>query len=257
MERMPVLFVGHGSPMNAIEDNLFTRTWKSVFAGIPKPKAILSVSAHWYVPGTRVNDAAEPRMIYDMSGFPPELYAVVHPAPGAPELALEVGRMLDVKVAVDNTWGTDHGTWSVLHVMDPLAQIPVFQLSVDRNAGPAAHYALGQQLSVLRDRGVLILGSGNVVHNLRQVDFNMAGGYDWAVSFDAAVKERILARKDAEVVAYDAFGGMGRMAVPTPDHYLPLLYVLGAADAGDRITVFNEACTLGSMSMTGYLFGGK
>ena len=178
MQKMPVLFVGHGSPMNAIEENPFTLAWKAVFARIPKPKAILSVSAHWYVPGTRVNDAAQPKTIYDMYGFPPELYAVSHPAPGAPELALEVGRMLKVPVTVDNTWGLDHGTWSVLHVVDPGAEIPVFQLSVDKNAEPAVHYAIGRQLAVLREQGVLIFGSGNIVHNLRQVDFGMAGGFD-------------------------------------------------------------------------------
>jgi 4,5-DOPA dioxygenase extradiol len=254
MQKMPVLFVGHGSPMNAIETNPFTLAWKTVFAGIPRPKAILSVSAHWYVPGTRVSDAAQPKTIYDMYGFPPALYAVSHPAPGAPELALEVGRMLKVPVAVDNTWGLDHGTWSVLHVVDPEAEIPVFQLSVDKNAEPAVHFAIGRQLAVLREQGVLIFGSGNVVHNLRQVDFGMAGGFEWAESFDQAIRERVVARKFAEVTDFKALGGMARMAVPTPDHIYPLLYVLGAADSFDRVSVFNEACTMGSLSMTGYLF---
>jgi 4,5-DOPA dioxygenase extradiol len=254
MQKMPVLFVGHGSPMNAIEVNPFTSTWKTVFEGIPKPKAILSVSAHWYVPGTRVSDASQLKTIYDMYGFPPELYAVSHPAPGAPELALEVGRMLKVPVSVDNTWGLDHGTWSVLHVVDPEAKIPVFQLSVDKSAEPADHYALGRQLAVLREQGVLIFGSGNVVHNLRQVDFGMDGGFNWAESFDRTIRDWVVARNDAEVTNFSSLGGMARMAVPTPDHFLPLLYVLGAADASDKVSVFNDTCTMGSLSMTGFLF---
>jgi len=254
MKKMPVLFVGHGSPMNAIEENPFTQTWKSVFAGIPKPKAILSVSAHWYVPGTRVSDTAQPKTIYDMYGFSPELYAVTHPAPGAPELALEVGRRLNVSVTVDNTWGLDHGTWSVLHVVDPVAEIPVFQLSIDKNAEPGTHYALGRQLAFLREQGVLIMGSGNVVHNLRQVDFGVNGGFEWAESFDRAIRERVAARKDEEVVNYSSLGGTARLAVPTPDHFNPLLYALGASDPSDMVSVFNEACTMGSLSMTGYLF---
>ncbi len=253
--KMPVLFVGHGSPMNAIEDNRFTRTWKDVYAGLPRPEAILSVSAHWYVPGTRVNDAAQPRVIYDMYGFPPELYAVAHKAPGAPALAREAGAMLREKVAVDNTWGIDHGTWSVLHVMDPEAAIPVFQLSVDRDAEPAVHYGIGRQLAPLREKGVLILGSGNVVHNLRRVDFGREDGFDWAESFDAAILDRILAGKHEEVIRYGELGGIARQSVPTPDHFLPLLYVLGAAEAEEPVQVFNEACVMGSLSMTGYRIG--
>lgn len=253
--KMPVLFVGHGSPMNAIEDNRFTQYWKTLFASMRTPQAILSVSAHWYVPGTRVNDAAQPRIIYDMYGFPPELYAVSHKAPGAPDLAREAGAMLRERVGIDNTWGIDHGTWSFLHVVDPDAAIPVFQLSVDRDAEPSVHYDIGRQLAPLRDKGVLILGSGNVVHNLRRVDFDREDGFEWAASFDAAIRDRVLSRRDDEVIRYAELGGIARQSVPTPDHFLPLLYVLGASTADEPVQVFNEACVMGSLSMTGYRIG--
>lgn len=248
-----MLFVGHGSPMNAIEDNAFTRGWRAVAARLPRPKAILAVSAHWYVEGTRTSDEARPRTIHDMYGFPRPLYEVQYPSPGSPELAQRVTQLCP-GTAIDNTWGIDHGTWSVLVHMFPQADIPVVQLSVDARKSAGAHFELGRQLAPLRDEGVLILGSGNVVHNLRLVDWRSTGGLPWADEFDTYIRGRIEARDFASVVDHRSAGAAADMAFPTPDHYDPLLYVLGASSTDDKLTVFNEARVLGSISMTGYLF---
>lgn len=251
---MPVLFVGHGSPMNAIEDNEFTRTWKKLAMVIPKPKAILMVSAHWYTKETRVNDSEIPEMIYDMYGFPDELYELKHPVSGAPLLAHKTISLIRKEVLVDNSWGYDHGAWSVLVHMYPEADIPVFQLSIDRHAANNVHYKIGQELSKLRDEGVLIIGSGNIVHNLGMVNWSIDGGFPWALEFDQYIKDKILNKQYSDVVNYHLAGSSANLAVPTTEHFLPLLYVLGAVKEDDRVSVFNEKCVLGSVSMTGYLF---
>jgi 4,5-DOPA dioxygenase extradiol len=254
MEKMPAVFIGHGSPMNAIEDNAFTRGWKEIAAAMPRPEAILSVSAHWYTPGTRVMNNAWPRMIYDMYGFPKELYEVIYPAPGAPELAKQTHALLDGMASLDDGWGFDHGTWSVLGVMFPMADIPVVQLSVDRNATPKTHYEIGQRIASLREQGILVLGSGNVVHNLSLVDFDREDGFDWAYEFDAYIHAAISGHKHANVIEYRRAGECAKPAFPSPDHYYPLLTVLGATGESDAASVFNEACVMGSLSMTCYLF---
>ena len=256
MERLPVLFAGHGSPMNAIENNSFTAVWHSLGQQMPRPRAILSISAHWYVPGSRVNDDPSPRTIYDMYGFPPELYAKTYPAAGSPALAARVQELLGSAVQTDNTWGIDHGSWSVLTHMYPAADIPVVQLSVDRTASPRRQYELGQALRPLRDEGVLILGSGNVVHNLAHVRWDMQGGYPLAQQFDDTIKEAVLRGDIDKVLQYDRLGEAAALAVPMPDHYAPLLYTLGACTGGEQVTVFNPVCVMGSLSMTGYLFEG-
>lgn len=257
MRKMPVLFVGHGSPMNAIEQNPFTETWRALPEKLQTPKAILSVSAHWFTHGTRICDAPFPKMVYDMYGFPEELYKVVYPAPGAPDFARETMALLPVSASVDNSWGFDHGTWSVLRVIYPEAKIPVYQLSVDAYADMSTHYAIGRALAPLREKGVMIFASGNVVHNLSRVSWNMEGGFPWAREFDGYMRENILARADENAISFERAGAPAHLAVPTPDHFAPLLYALGATDAQDEIFVFNNACTLGALSMTGYLFGGN
>jgi len=255
MQKMPVLFVGHGSPMNAIEENEYSAAWKMLADRLPKPKAILAISAHWYTQGSRIVTAAEPKLIYDMYGFPEALYQVQYPAKGSAEMAELTQRLLTQKVSVDNTWGLDHGTWSILKWIYPAADIPVYQLSIDKSASPAAHFRMGQELRVLRENGVLILGSGNVVHNLAKVDWQMRGGYDWAVAFDQYIKHKVETRDVATVMDYQKAGEIAKLSFSTPEHFYPLLYALGAADAEDKITVFNEACTLGALSMTSYMFG--
>lgn len=253
-ERMPALFVGHGSPMNAIEDNRFSREWEALGARLPRPEAILSVSAHWFTAGTKVSDAPALKMIYDMYGFPAELYRVNYPAPGAPEAAREALALLGGAAEADNSWGLDHGSWSVLRRMFPAADIPVFQLSVDRNASMEEHFRLGRLLRPLRDRGVLVFGSGNVVHNLRRVNWDMDGGYPWAEAFDGYIRENVEARRFEDAVRFRQAGDSAPLSVPTPDHFAPLFYVLGAAREEDRLSAFCPECTLGSLSMTGYLF---
>ncbi|NTW70933.1 MAG: 4,5-DOPA dioxygenase extradiol [Eubacteriaceae bacterium] len=251
---MPVLFVGHGSPMNTIEDNEYTRTWKEIAKTIPKPKAILAVSAHWYTKGTRIMNEATPKMIYDMYGFPEALYKVVYHAPGSPEFAGKSKELISKDTVFDNSWGFDHGTYSVLCQMYPSQDIPVFQISVDGLSPGETHFEIGTQLRSLREQGVLIFGSGNIVHNLRSVDFNNAKGFDWAYDFDDKIKNSILDRDFSTAVHYESIGDSARHAVPTPDHYFPLLYVLGASDESDKVSIYNNSCTMGSLSMTSYLF---
>ncbi|MBF0547670.1 MAG: 4,5-DOPA dioxygenase extradiol [Candidatus Riflebacteria bacterium] len=253
-EKMPILFVGHGSPMNAIEDNAYTKGWEEISRRIPKPEAILAISAHWYTNGSRVADAAKPKTIYDMYGFPDSLYKVTYNAPGAPELANLTKKSISRNVQIDNTWGIDHGTWSVLHKMYPKADIPVFQLSVDSSASPEIHFQIGQEISSFREKGVLILGSGNVVHNLSRINWGMQGGHPWAIEFDNYIKDKIISRDYQDVINYKSAGKSSEMSFPTPEHFFPLLYILGASNTGDRLTIFNDSCTLGSLSMTCYLF---
>ncbi len=254
MERMPVLFVGHGSPMNAIEKNPFTEGWKNLSLTLPHPQAIVMVSAHWYGPGLKTSDSAKPRMVYDMYGFPNELYRIRYPAPGSPKLAERLKTLLGPSLTIDNTWGIDHGAWSVLLHLFPKADIPLVQLSVDASAPIEKLYDIGQTLNILRDEGVMIIASGNIVHNLRKVDSDFPyKGYPWAEAFDAFVKQNILTHDHAPLLRYEAAPG-GTLSVPTPDHYLPLIYALGATDPTDKVTVFNDARAMGSLSMTGYLF---
>ena len=254
MERTPVLFTGHGSPMNAIEDNPFTREWERVGRALPRPKAILSVSAHWFTPGTLVSDVARNRTIHDMYGFPDALYRVRYDAPGAPEVAARVAALLGPACTPNGDWGLDHGTWSVLRRLYPQADIPVLQLSVDQNLAPRDHFRLGQALRPLRDEGVLVFASGNVVHNLGMVGWDMMGGFPWADAFDQYIRDAVTGHRFEAAVDYHAAGQAARLAVPTMDHFAPLLYALGAADENEPVTVFNDARTMGSMSMTGYLF---
>ncbi|MBQ9045148.1 MAG: 4,5-DOPA dioxygenase extradiol [Oscillospiraceae bacterium] len=257
MKRMPVIFSGHGDPMIALRDDAITRGMakigQSVLAQYGKPKAILAVSAHWYVPGTFVQKTETPKQIYDMYGFPQALYEVQYPAKGDAALSGRVLELLSGEVTVNNNWGIDHGIWTVLVHMFPEADIPVVQLSVDRRLSPARCYALGQKLAALREEGYLIFGSGNVVHNLRLVEWNNPGGTAQTVRFNDHIIDRIRARDDAAVIGY-ADAPDAAYAVPTPDHFLPLLYILGAAE-GEQPLVFNNVCNLGSMAMTGFAFG--
>ncbi|MEN6594420.1 MAG: 4,5-DOPA dioxygenase extradiol [Clostridiaceae bacterium] len=255
MARMPVLFVGHGSPMNAIEQNTFSDRWIALGKEIPRPEAILCVSAHWYTRGTRLNTAAVPNMIYDMYGFPDELYRVQYPAPGSPKFARQAKELLGDLVKTDNGWGLDHGAWSVLKRIFPGADIPVFQLSVDAASPLEKHYAIGKALRPLRDYGVLILGSGNIVHNLAKVNWNLPGGYSWAADFNGYIKTNVLTRQDENAIRYERAGSSAYYAFTMPDHYAPLLYALGATGEEDEISVFNDACVMGSLSMTSYRFG--
>jgi len=258
--RMPVLFVGHGSPMNAIEDNEFSRGWARAAAEIPKPRAILCVSAHWLTRGAAVTAMKSPQTIHDFGGFPRELYDVSYPAPGAPEVADRAKEAAEpTPVGLDLDWGLDHGAWSVLRRMYPEADVPVVQFSIDIAEPGPYHYELGKRLAPLRDEGILIVGSGNVVHNLGMVAWEkMEGGtygFDWALDFDAAVKERIETGRDGELADYGKLGPAAALAVPTPDHYYPLLYALGARDPAEPWVAFNEAPVGGSLTMTSYRFG--
>lgn len=260
MTRMPVLFVGHGSPMNAVEDNTWSRGFRALGALLPPaPRAILAVSAHWYVPGTFLTVNDEPKTIHDFYGFPPPLYEMRYPARGAPDLARRVLALLEARgAALSTEWGLDHGTWSVLHWLRPAADVPVVQLSIDRRLAPSAHLEFGRALAALRDEGVLILGSGNVTHNLRhafgaleRVD---ASTPEWAASFDADVAAA-LAQHDAPFLARALESEAGRLAHPTPDHYLPLLYVAGAAAPADPVSFPLEGFDMGSLSMRAVLVG--
>jgi 4,5-DOPA dioxygenase extradiol len=253
MDRMPVLFVGHGSPMNAIENNAFTKKWMEIGASLPRPEVILAVSAHWTTEGTRITDSSHPRTVYDMYGFPKELYEVAYQPPGSPVHAAMAAELLG-GVMVDNTWGLDHGAWSVLARMYPNADIPVFQLSLDLRASRQDHFEMGRKLRPLRDRNVMILGSGNVVHNLARVNWDMEDGYSWAIAFDGHIRSQIEERNFASVLAYEEAGDSARLAFRTLEHFDPLLYVLGASTKEDHLSVFNDKCTMGSISMTGYIF---
>ena len=240
--------------MNAIEDNAYSRAWTELGKTLEQPKAILSISAHWFTRGTKVNDSPTPTTIYDMYGFPDELYRLQYPAPGSPELAHRVRALISDTVTIDNNWGIDHGSWSVLNRMFPKADIPVVQLSINAMLTPKEHYAIGQKLKPLRDEGVLLFGSGNVVHNLARVDWRMTDGQPWAEEFDQYIHKAVLAGDHESVIHYDLTGEAAQLSVPSLDHFAPLFYVLGASNADDSVTVFNDACLLGSMSMTSYLF---
>lgn len=255
MAKMPVLFVGHGSPMNAIEHNAFTETLEKLSSRLPRPKAVCVVSAHWVTSGSQVLTSAHPRTIHDFYGFPRPLYEVEYPAPGAPSEAETLAS--NPEIEPDQKWGLDHGAWSVLRHMYPKADVPAFQLSLDQRRGFQEHLARGREIRSLRERGVLILGSGNIVHNLGRIDWNnAAGAYDWAVEFDARVKAAVDAH-DAKALAEPQNWGEALLATahPTAEHYLPLLYCMGSTDDRDAVSYPYEGFDFGSISMRMVLFG--
>jgi 4,5-DOPA dioxygenase extradiol len=261
-ERMPVLFVGHGSPMNAIEDNEYRRSWQALGAqfgaSYPRPQLILCISAHWLTTGWHVTAMAAPRTIHDFGGFPKELFDQQYPAPGAPDTARAISEGIkQPALGLDNEWGLDHGAWSVLKPMFPQADIPVIQLSMDYARPPAEHVTVGRQLKALRDRGVLIVGSGNIVHNLRAARWNSRSNeaYDWAVDFDAKTAERIEEGDVAGLADFQKLGSLAQLAHPTYDHFLPLLHAAGATEPREPVRFFNESYQLGSISMRSVIWG--
>lgn len=256
-EKMPVLFIGHGSPMNAIEDNDFTRTLRALGQKLPKPKAILVISAHWLTRGTWVQVAERPKMIYDMYGFPKPLYEVQYPAPGTPEFARQTKAIVThANIMEDHEWGFDHGNWSVLVHLFPQADVPVFQLSIDYYKPAEWHYELARQLQALRHKGVLIIGSGNLTHNLRMVDFHDidASPRDWALEFDQRIKAFLEDRNDKAVVEYEKLGRAAQLAVPEPSHYLPLVYAVGLHDDKDEVIYPYDKFHYGTLSMRSVLY---
>jgi 4,5-DOPA dioxygenase extradiol len=251
---MPALFVGHGSPMNAIEENEFTAGWRtlagSIDRSVGRPRAVLCISAHWETHGPALTAAKHPETIHDFGGFPPSLHQVRYPAPGDPDLARRAAELLapwSARLVGDR--GLDHGSWSVLTRMYPDADVPIVQLGMDTTRPAREHYDLARALSPLRDESVLILGSGNLVHNLGRIDFDRDDGEDWAERFAAEAKDRILSGDHADLVEYERLGSDARLAIPTPEHYLPLLYVLAVRDEDDRVTVSNDRVTKASISM--------
>lgn len=258
--RMPVLFVGHGSPMNAIEENDFVASWKKLRNSIPRPNAILCISAHWETNGTQITAMERPQTIHDFGGFPPELYQVQYPAPGSPELAKSIREHIEsVPVGLDQRWGLDHGSWSVIKWIYPEADIPVLEMSLDYNRAAKYHYDLAKELAFLRRKGVLVVGSGNMVHNLRMVAWNKMNekgyGFDWAIEANETFKKLITAHRHAELTDYQKLGKEVQLAVPTPDHYLPLLYILALQEENDAVTFFNDEALMGSLTMTSVKFG--
>lgn len=254
---MPALFAGHGNPMYAIEENPYRREWERLGSSLPRPEAVLCVSAHWESEGLRVTGSAAPETIHDFFGFPQPLFDVRYPAPGSPELAgLLAGELSDLEITIDPERGLDHGAWSVLKGMYPDADVPVVQLSLDHRQPPQWHYDLGRRLAFLRRRGVLLLGSGNIVHNLREVVWRGEARHDWALEFDAAIGDAIMRGDDEAVIDYVRFGAAARLSVPTREHYLPLLYVLAMRTAADELSFFSDAVEMGSLSMRSLLLSG-
>jgi 4,5-DOPA dioxygenase extradiol len=256
---MPVLFIGHGSPMNAIEENEFSTGWREIGKALPRPKAILCVSAHWETPGTQVTAMEQPRTIHDFGGFPRELYEVQYAAPGSTWLADETKEAIkQTLVALDEGWGLDHGCWSILNKMFPEADVPVVQLSLDYGKSPQAHYELAKELAPLRKKGVLILGSGNMVHNLRRVvlrgnslsDFNTPFGLDWAIEANELFKKLINEGNHKELINFRSLGKAVDLAIPTAEHFLPMLYTLALKGENENITYFNDKPLAGSLTMT-------
>ena len=250
--QMPAIFFGHGNPLNALLENDYTKRWAAIGKFIPRPKAVLCVSAHWYLPATAVTAMPSPRTIHDFGGFPRQLYEVDYPAPGSPELAKRVRDLLaPTPVTLDQTWGLDHGAWSVLCHVFPGADIPVVQLSIDETREPAFHYELGKLLAPLRDQGVLIIGSGNIVHNLHTYAWGKheVEPFDWAVRFENRAKELLREGNDAPLVHYESLGPDALLSAPTPDHYLPLLYVMALRRDGEEASFPVEGFDGGSISM--------
>ena len=257
---MPVLFIGHGSPMNGIEDNEFSQRWAQMAKEIPTPAAVLVVSAHWFSKGTRITAMDFPETIHDFGGFPQALFDVQYPAPGNPVLAMETASLIhSAHVELDHDWGLDHGTWTVVKHMYPDAKIPVLQLSIDFTKGPQYHYDLAKELYGLRKKGVLIIGSGNMVHNLRMVSWekiNTPGyGYDWALKMNDSFKHLITEGDYKPLINYESLGAEAKLAIPTPEHYLPLLYSLGLKGSKDNVSFFNDKAVAGSLTMTSVKIG--
>ncbi len=253
--KMPVLFVGHGNPMNALEDNEFSKTWIEIGKTLPLPKAILCASAHWQTKGTRVTAMEKPKTIHDFYGFPQELFDKQYPAPGSPSFARETQQVVKKSVIeLDYEWGLDHGCWSVLSRLFPDATIPVYQLSLDYTQPPEYHYNLSRELSELRKKGVLIIGSGNIVHNLGMMQWNNTA-YDWAKDFDEQIKKYIESGDHQPIIHYEKFGAVAKLAVPTNEHYLPLLYSLALQDKKDSLSFFSEKTVMGSVSMRSLKIG--
>lgn len=249
---LPAIFFGHGNPMNALQQNAWTESWAELGRSIPRPKAVLCISAHWYVPETAVTAMTQPRTIHDFGGFPPELFQVEYPAPGDPALAQRVQALLaPLPVRLDEQWGLDHGTWAVLCHVFPQADVPLVQLSLDASKPAAFHYALGKQLAPLRAEGVLIVGSGNLVHNLRAYAWGQpsVGAYDWAARFEQQARALMLADDVAPLIQYEQLGRAALLSIPTPEHYLPLLYVLALRQPGEDISFPSEGMDGGSISM--------
>ncbi|WP_214227289.1 4,5-DOPA dioxygenase extradiol [Pedobacter sp. B4-66] len=255
---MPVLFVGHGSPMNGIEDNEFSAKWASMAQNIPLPTAVLVVSAHWFTKGTHITAMDFPKTIHDFGGFPQELFDVDYPAAGNPELATETASLIQsTHVGLDHDWGLDHGAWTVVRRMYPEANIPVLQLSIDYTKDARYHYELAKELQLLRKKGVLILGSGNMVHNLRMMSWAMinGGGYDWALQMNDKFKSLILNNEHQPLMNYQSLGKEAMLAIPTPEHYLPLMYTLGLKNDNEEISLFNDKAVGGSLTMTSVKVG--
>lgn len=254
-ERMPVLFVGHGSPMNAIEENEFTEGWENAGTSIAKPNAILAISAHWETRGTMVTAMEKPLTIHDFGGFPQELFEVEYPAPGSPELAKEVVETIkQTDVRLDDKWGLDHGTWSVVKHIYPNADVPIVQMSLDYYRSPQEHYALAKELAALRKKGILIIGSGNIVHNLRMIAWDkieeIGYGFDWANEANDKVKKLIVEKNHEALMNYQSLGTAVKMSIPTPEHFLPLLYTLALQEEDEQTSFFNDKPVAGSLTMT-------
>lgn len=254
-EKMPVLFLGHGNPMNAIEENQFVTGFRDMAKTLPKPNAILCISAHWFTNGTKVTAMEMPRTIHDFGGFPQELFEVQYPAKGSPELAaITQELLLPAAVELDHLWGLDHGSWSVIKHLYPDADIPVIQMSIDYTKSGQYHFDLAQKLSVLRSKGILIVGSGNIIHNLRMVDFRNINtdnyGYDWAVEARADINNYLLDGNFQPLIDFEKQGSAFKLSIPTPDHYLPLIYTLGLKGKSEELSLFNDKLVAGSLSMT-------
>lgn len=254
-EKMPALFLGHGSPMNAIEENEFVQGFRKIRAEIPKPNVVLVVSAHWETNGTFVTAMEKPKTIHDFGGFPKELYEIQYPAPGSPELAKEIKSIIKkTEAELDVNWGLDHGAWTVVKHLFPDADVPVIQLSLDYRQSPQYHYDLAKELAPLRNKGVLIVGSGNMVHNLRMIDWKRLNevnySYDWAGEASEKMKKFILSGDHSQLINYQSHGKEFNFAVPTPEHYLPLLYALALKDENEEVNLFNDKAVGGSLTMT-------
>lgn len=255
MDIMPVLFMGHGNPMNAIEDNEFSRDWIKLGKLLPKPNAILCISAHWLTRGTWVTTMEYPETIHDFIGFPEKLFGVKYSAKGSPEFAKTTQDLVySTVIQEDTAWGLDHGAWSVMKRLFPAADVPTFQLSIDIEKPARFHYHLGKELYELRKQGVMILGSGNIVHNLGKINWN-GEAYEWAIEFDQKMKELLLLRADNEIIEYEKLGTMAKLSVPSTDHFYPLLYCLGSTEKTEEITFYTEKCTMGSISMRSIKIG--
>jgi 4,5-DOPA dioxygenase extradiol len=254
---MPVLFIGHGSPMNGIEHNQFSNSWAKLGNDIPVPTAVLVISAHWLSRGTKITAMDFPETIHDFGGFPKELFDVQYPSPGDPALAKETASLVkSAEVELAHDWGLDHGAWTVIMNMYPKANIPVLQLSIDYTKGARFHYELAKELSALRKKGVLIVGSGNMVHNLRLVSFDKINdefGFDWAIEMNQMFKKLISGRDHESLINYERLGAAAKLAIPTPDHYYPLLYSLGLQGKNEEATIFNDKLMAGSLTMTSLL----